>query len=87
MPGVPLWKPKARLSFAAAKFYAAEWLIQRTLPGAFLFYLACNMALTAVASALTVYWAPGAAGSGIPEIKARCRRPLQFSEHTLGAGH
>ena len=53
-----------------AKFAAAAWLLKHSLVASFLFYLACNVALIAVASVLTVYWAPGAAGSGIPEVKA-----------------
>lgn len=37
---------------------------------AFAAYTGCNIVLAAAAAALCAYIAPGAAGSGIPEVKA-----------------
>jgi chloride channel 7 len=53
---------------------------------AFAVFLASNFALTMFAAVLTVYVAPAAAGSGIPEVKAYLNgvdAPNIFSLKTL----
>lgn len=53
---------------------------------AFAVFLASNFALTMLAAVLTVYVAPAAAGSGIPEVKAYLNgvdAPNIFSLKTL----
>jgi chloride channel 7 len=37
---------------------------------AFLLFMACNVVLAASAAAICAYFAPAAAGSGIPEVKS-----------------
>lgn len=54
------------------KFWVTLTLLDQgyVLPS-FLLYLLINCSLVAAAVAVTVYWAPAAAGSGIAEVKVR----------------
>ncbi|XP_062185782.1 putative chloride channel-like protein CLC-g isoform X2 [Phragmites australis] len=72
---------------AGAKFVVTSNLMLEGKHGsAFAVFLASNFALTMLAAVLTVYVAPAAAGSGIPEVKAYLNgvdAPNIFSLKTL----
>uniref|UniRef100_A0ACD5UGE3 Uncharacterized protein n=1 Tax=Avena sativa TaxID=4498 RepID=A0ACD5UGE3_AVESA len=56
---------------AGVKFVVtSNLMLERRFESAFTVFLASNFLLTMFATALTVYVAPAAAGSGIPEVKA-----------------
>ena len=57
-------------NIAGFKFWATLTLLARGHPvWSFLTYVGANAALVGAATALTVYYAPAAAGSGIAEVK------------------